>query len=148
MVLKSWNIFQRTYIGVPIPNRTDQKTRERCSRSTITFIQNPKQSSHYPCITREKHAFTFFFHKAIVAPNIWCISFSEGLKQNYNCIQICQAYKMTIDSSQLTRGMGDWDTILPTPWHTSGSSSLQWFHTCSCLSCTCEQSPAPTDHRG
>lgn len=33
------------------------------------------------------------------------------------------------------------------PWHISGSSSLPSSHTCSCLSCTCEQSLAPMDHR-
>lgn len=32
------------------------------------------------------------------------------------------------------------------PWHISGSSSLQLFHICSCLSYTCEQSLAPKDH--
>ena len=32
------------------------------------------------------------------------------------------------------------------PLHISGSSSLLLSHTCSCLSCTCEQSLAPMDH--
>lgn len=33
------------------------------------------------------------------------------------------------------------------PWHTSGSSSLQYSRTCSDLSCTCVQSPGPEDHQ-